>query len=228
MLKKEEVDLKLVLKNQDGKIIFLYKIFNIKILSTIILSKHIYIYMTSNKNILIIQTSPPHSASTVLINALHGLIEPMKDIKVSFLFHMDDAIDFNNIGLTIIKTHNTNIYELITKYHDKYELYFVCSERDNEFIYIDNRYKLFNNVIVFDFNELNETEANPLSNIIETIYHPLSKLLAKHDFIKLNKETGIQRLMNMNKRYQEIKNKPFNYVDPFFEIHGSHRNRRQV
>jgi hypothetical protein len=29
----------------------------------------------------------------------------------------------------------------------------------------------------------------------------------------------------MNKKYEEIKNKPFNYSDGFFQIHGSHRNR---
>jgi hypothetical protein len=184
--------------------------------------------MISKKNILIIQTSPPHSASTFLVNALHGLIEQMKDTKISFLFHKNSNINFNNIDIAIIKTHNTNIDELISEYKDKYELYFVCSERDNEYIYIDNKYKSYNNVIVFDFNELNETQDNTLPIIIDNIYNKLCKLLSKHNFIKLNKETGITRIKNMNKRYQEIKNKSFDYVDPFFEIHGSHRNRINV
>ena len=34
---------------------------------------------------------------------------------------------FDNI--IVLKCHNTNIDELIIKYKDNYELYFICSER---------------------------------------------------------------------------------------------------
>ncbi len=30
----------------------------------------------------------------------------------------------------------------------------------------------------------------------------------------------------MNKRIEEIKEKPFSYVDNFYKVHGSHRNRK--
>ena len=39
--------------------------------------------------------------------------------------------------------------------------------------------------------------------------------------IKKNME---QRIINMNKLYEEIKDKPFSYEDKFYGIHGSHRN----
>jgi hypothetical protein len=45
------------------------------------------------------------------------------------------------------------------------------------------------------------------------------------DKIVLDKSTCIQRINAMNVRYEEIKHKPFTYIDDFYEIHGSHRNR---
>ena len=37
---------------------------------------------------------------------------------------------------------------------------------------------------------------------------------------------NVQRCKLMNNRYDEIKNESFDYVDLFFHIHGSHRNRK--
>ena len=61
---------------------------------------------------------------------------------------------------------------------------------------------------------------------IDNIYNRISHLFSNHGFIKFNKKTALNRIINMNKKYEEIKNKPFSYVDPFFEIHGSHRNKK--
>ena len=36
----------------------------------------------------------------------------------------------------------------------------------------------------------------------------------------------IKRIELMNKRYDEIKDNNFSYIDDFFEIHGNHRNRK--
>ena len=34
---------------------------------------------------------------------------------------------------------------------------------------------------------------------------------------------ALERVVNMNKRYEEIKTKPFSFIDHFYELHGSHR-----
>ena len=174
----------------------------------------------STKKILIIQTSPQHTASTFLVNALYGVIEKLKDIPITFESH--DYFD----DISIFKCHDTNIDNLIKKYKNIYdELYFVCSQRIEYNLYIDAKYASYSNVIIFDYVELNETNENTIPNIIDNIYNKLQNLLSKHAFITLNKQTAIERILNMNKKCNEIKNKSFNYIDLFFHIHGSHRNR---
>ena len=105
------------------------------------------------------------------------------------------------------------------------------------------KYKAYPNVIVFDFAELNESVENTLVKIVDNIYGKLSKLLdgvmgsgsecvaspnlGLNPGFDLNKPKCIERIKLMNQRYEEIKHKPFSYIDNFFEIHGSHRNRKQ-
>jgi hypothetical protein len=168
---------------------------------------------------LIFQTSPPHTGSTVLVNALYGLIPELTSKKIIGTWSENFEQCFSNILL--IKTHELNIDDLILKYGEKYKLYFICSERKEYNYLIENKYKTYDNVIIFDYGELNETESNSVKNIIENIYKKIQPILN----IPLNIESGVKRIIQMNRRYNEIKNFPFKYVDKFFEIHGSHRNR---
>ena len=168
---------------------------------------------------LIIQTSPYHTASTFLINALYGLIPELTDKKIIRIKDNEWEEYFDEI--MVVKCHNINIDELIEKYKNNYELYFICSERIEKGYIIDEKYKSYNNVIIFQFEELNESSTNNLYNIISNIYYKINTILN----IKLNIESGIGRIIKMNNRYEEIKHNSFNYIDDFFEIHGSHRNR---
>jgi hypothetical protein len=177
------------------------------------------------KKILIIQTSPPHTGSTFLINALYGIIEEINNKSICGEWSDNYKNYFGNI--IVLKCHNTNIDELIQKYSNEYYLYFVCSERPLLNKHINPKYKLYKNVISFFYKDLLETEQNTLDVIIDNIYNNVKNLLYKHPHIKLNKNNGIQRIINMNKRYIEIKDLPFSYIDPFFELHGSHRNRKE-
>ena len=170
--------------------------------------------------LLIIQTSPCHTGSTLLVNALYGLIPECSNKKIIGLWAKDFEKNFENI--IIVKCHNTNIDELIEKYN-KYKVVFVCSERPQKNKLIDPKYKKYNNTIVFSYKELNETNNNSLVKIVDNIYKKVKKVLPED--IQLDKTKCIERINNMNIRYQKIKDKPFTYVDPFFEIHGSHRNR---
>ena len=174
--------------------------------------------------LLIIQTSPPHTASTLLVNAIYGLIPELFDKKIIYgIGDYDFESYFKNI--IVIKSHNTNIDELINKYNKKYKIVFICSERQKLNYLIDNKYKTYNNVAIFDFDEINETNDYSLNQIVDNIYTKIRKVLPN---IELNKTKCIERINLMNIRYEEIKSNPFSYVDNFFEIHGSHRNRLQI
>ena len=39
---------------------------------------------------------------------------------------------------------------------------------------------------------------------------------------------AINRINNMNKRYKEIKDKSFDFVDKYYQLHGSHRNNNHT
>lgn len=171
--------------------------------------------------LLVIQTSPEHTASTFLVNSIYGLIPELFDKRIIGIWTPDFEEYFKDI--IVIKNHNINIDELIDIYNE-YKLVFICSERKNMNYLIDEKYKTYNNVIVFDFDEINETSDNKLIDIVDNIYNKIKNILPN---IELDKTKCIQRINEMNIRYEEIKNEPFTYIDDFFEIHGSHRNRKQ-
>ena len=181
---------------------------------------------------LIIQTSPKGTASTVLVNILYGLIPETAEKEV---LYYDSVSDFNNIkfntdeNIKIIKTHVNNIDKLTLIFNNynnntnnNYNIVFICSERAQINQLIDIKYKSYLNVIVFAFDELNETLDNSVNGIVENVYNKIHDILN----IPLNIQSGINRLNAMNKKYEEIKNKPFNESDPFYLIHGSHKNRK--
>ena len=77
--------------------------------------------------------------------------------------------------------------------------------------------------MIFNFIELNETTNNTLTQIVDNIYSKVKNVLPT---VELDKGKCLERIHRMNIRYEEIKNHPFGFVDDFFELHGSHRNRK--
>lgn len=171
-------------------------------------------------NAKIIQTSPPHTASTVLVNLIHGLLEPESAVNWGKL----------NLGKKLIsKTHEQNIDSIMQDLKD-YDLYFVMSERNDgkEQKLINQKFRKYENVLIFDYTELLETEDKSLQEICENAERKLTSFLPQ--VVMQQAKGGLEqmhkRISSMNERYQEIKNKPFSYLDPFYQLHGSHRNRK--
>lgn len=173
---------------------------------------------TKTKPCCIIQTSPMHTASTFLTNVLYGLINKLynQPVQESGKYHGPSDI-------LVVKCHHTNIDDLISYYGKYYELYFVCSERRDKQLFIDSKYKTYKNVAVFDFDELNETPSLSLNTIVKNVATKVKAMVPGP--WGWSESHAIQRIRNMNKRYAEIRERPFTYQDPFFLIHGHHRNR---
>jgi len=189
-----------------------------------------------------------HTGSTLLVNLLYGLITPNE--PVNGYWNIDDKIKLytscrlspNLIGresrsekvykpedfefsssCCIYKSHNLDIDAIICKLSDDYRVYIISSERDE--LVINKKYKLYNNVLVFNYEELLETDTNTLKDIVDNAYDKLILFLPNE--IKMIKSDGINRIRSMNKLYEEIKNNDFSYIDPFYELHGSHRGRKK-
>lgn len=169
------------------------------------------------KDIIIIQTGFKRTGTTFLVNLLYGFIAPNEAIHG--FFDIEEPLESFS-KYSIFKSHILNIEDIINKYSDKYQLYFIIAERDEK---IDEKYKELHNVLIFDYyKELLETEDNSIQNIVDSSYEKLSLFLP--DEIHLSKESAINRINNMNNVYEEIKDYDFSYIDDFFALHGSHRN----
>jgi hypothetical protein len=182
------------------------------------------------ENVIIFQSSPARTASTVLINALYGIIpETQKTCIVGQWNMRRNRPRFKNVQ--VLKSHDIDLDRLTEAFGKDHRIYFVCSERKALGIHIDEKYKSRKNVCCFDFDELNETESNPLNTIVQTICDRVSNMMQSADDACLGElyvKGGVERLTAMNKRYEEIKHLPFTHIDDFYEIHGSHRDRPQL
>jgi hypothetical protein len=174
--------------------------------------------MTTQENKVpwkIIQCSPPRTASTVLFNIIYGLIYPGAPV--------DNGGGAGDEKKDIIITHDVDIDRWSNRIKNK-DLYFISSERPNlGNKVIRAKYYDYENTIQFQYEELNATEDYTVRDIVTHIHDKLYNFLPKE--IKLDKESAIERIKNMNKLYEEIRYLPFSHYDKFYHLHGSHRNR---
>lgn len=129
---------------------------------------------------------------------------------------------FNN-EITILKYHHTNIDAFINLYSKDYELYFICSEREEINKTMDKKFHNYRNVLIFKYEELLETETYTVEDIVNHCYDKIKKLLPQH--IRLDKEKSTKRVKIMNELCEGIKDRDFSYYDHYYHIHGSHRGR---
>jgi hypothetical protein len=172
-----------------------------------------------NENpIVIIQTGHMRTGTTLLVNLLYGFMSP--DEKIRCLWEPHHKIHPFNM-YNIYKSHNLDIDSYIKHHGDTHNLFFVCTERDDK--KINQKYKKYGNVLVFDYNEILETDSYNMNQIIDNVYAKLREFFPNS--VTLDKETCIKRIEKMNEKYAEIENMDFSYVDNFFQLHGRHRNR---
>jgi hypothetical protein len=171
---------------------------------------------------LIIQSSFPRTASTVLVNAVYGMIPTLFSKPVLFADFRSPLRLPVDQDILVLKTHETNLEQIMERFADKYKVYFVCSERRKQQKLFNTTHKNYSNAVFFDFDELNETPENSVHRIVATVYDKLQSLLVG---IRLDESLAYRRLEAMNRIYAQIKHMPFDYTDPYFNIHGSHRSR---
>ena len=163
---------------------------------------------------LIIQSSFPRSASTLLVNVLYGLIVGLQDMPVIWNdFRHPYRIE---APITIFKTHDTNLADLDFLFKEKYNTFFICSERGATF---DHRLRQMPNAAILDYTDLNNV---PVPEVCERLSLVIADMIP---YINLSIPNCVARVEAMNRRYAEIASKPFNFVDSFYQLHGSHRLR---
>lgn len=173
--------------------------------------------------IKIIQSSPTHTGSTLLVNLVHGYISP--DEKV----HWNTQLLINKFLIT--KTHNTNI-EFWEKKYPQYKLFFIMSERNDKKICkkINSKSRKKSNVLIINYDKILVNDNNNQKNMIDYIFNKFNNFIPKKlkpnkcdDLIKDDME---KRLNIVNDTVLKLKDKSFDIYDKFTHIHGSHRNRK--
>jgi hypothetical protein len=172
--------------------------------------------MTEPKPPVIIQMGSNRTGSTLLVNLLYGFIIPNEGIRM--FLSIDNLPIFSQCS--IVKTHLLDIDGMVDMYNDKYDLYFIISERNGRHTPTSTREckKLH-----IKYDDILETETNNLQVIVDTMYNALRDFLPAE--IPLSKDTAFKRISEMNTEYERIKDFDFHtYVNYFYELHGSHRN----
>jgi hypothetical protein len=92
------------------------------------------------KNVIIFQSSPARTASTVLINALYGIIPEIRNTRIVGQWNMfRNRPLFTNVQ--VLKSHGIDLDRLTEAFGKDHQLYFVCSERKEHGLQIDEKYK---------------------------------------------------------------------------------------
>lgn len=166
----------------------------------------------------IIQNSFNGTGSTVVTNLLFGLLCPSCPYFISDTNRQD-------LDRLISKSHNMDYLAWRGKFGDRYDLYFVSTERDKKIIKPNGF-----NILVIPYEKILETEDYSLHLIVDYFYDMCRNFLPEKFFIKNEldiKRDMFKRVDDMNKLYEEIKHRPFHKChNKFFGIHGNHRGRK--
>jgi hypothetical protein len=166
-----------------------------------------------------IQSSFPRSVSTLLVNALYGLIVSTQDKSVAFTDFIHNAYTPHE-PISIFKTHDTQLSSIAERFPShSYQTYYICSEHGRQFL---DSYRAYTNIAIFDYNDLNDVPSETICGNLYDVVH----YMAPH--VELSISGCMNRIDAMNARYEIIKNLPFDYTDPHFQLHGSHRNRPKL
>jgi len=161
----------------------------------------------------IIQASTAHTGSTVLANCLTEMFDKGKAVRCGV-----SSLSDKNI---VTKTHNVDFEFWSEKYKNE-DLFFFVTHRENH-KKIDKHYMSWDNVVIFQYEEILETESWSVLSICTNIYN---KVLSVIENINPESIKDMEaRILEMNRIYDQIKDKPFKYYDEYFHIHGSHRGR---
>jgi len=173
-------------------------------------------------NVRLIQVSFPRTGSTVLSNILQGLFYPTEPLRYG---HFTTKLNVKKLlsNSFVIKTHNRLVTELINEYcGNTYEYWIISSNRSGKIFRCNH-----SNFISFDYDQLLETETNPIEMIVNMVAQKIKTVLPVVITDQMDVNGSINRIKEMNAFYEKIKNEPFKYSDLFYRIHGHHRNRKQ-
>lgn len=158
---------------------------------------------------LILLATHPRTGSTLVANAIQGLIEPKARIQVHSRFDPQRLnLLFKTREIVLVKTHQTAVNVWRKKCEGFCDLKVVTIHRQG-------------------IEDVKGADVELIYDLIEGLQSKTLALYLAH-LLGVDKEkaqAAKDRIDAMNKRVEELKNEPFTVLDEFYHIHGSHRNR---
>lgn len=173
----------------------------------------------------------PHTGSTLLANINAGFMEPDKPICFRGTWHREQSYvitNFINSERLTLKCHSPIdvLLERLNEFSDL-SLYFVFINRSTR----EQIHDEYPNLVVLDYDKLlyrSKSIPDAKYSLDEVLNYVLDMYMSKiKDFDRYAKNLHLckSRILKMDERYSEIKHLSFDYCDPFFRIHGSHKNQ---
>ena len=176
--------------------------------------------LITETNVRLIQASWGRTGSTVLSNILQGLFYATEPLTFG-RFREERDVKKLLLNSFVIKTHNKRVTELINEYcGNTYEYWIISSNRGWKIYQCDH-----SNFISFEYEQLLETETNPIEMIVDNVVQKLKETLPRSIADQMDVNGSINRIKNMNTFYETVKDRTFKYSDRFYGIHGHHRSR---
>lgn len=170
----------------------------------------------NNKPLVIVSACPHRTGSTLLYNAICGLINPEQPI-----IYTKAPVDSGYSDLSVIKTHSLNTARWLAVLR-KYDVYFICAERLSKKRRFPEKYKT-DNMLIVEYTDLLETPEYTIRDIAGYLGTNIRALLPKR--VNVNVDTCEERITKMNEMVRRLDGKPFKVWDKFYGIHGNHRHR---
>lgn len=175
----------------------------------------------------LITLTVPHAGSTLVANINTGMLEPGKNIF--FRQNLNVIPIFLASKRLTLKSHGTidEIVDVVKRFESE-PVYFVAVNREGhpQINHISDK------LITLDYNRLLyhsehlKGSAQSLEGVIDYVALEYNRKISGELFNNTLKSRALDRVKGMDKRYSEIKEKPFSYFDKHYHIHGSHRGRR--
>lgn len=178
--------------------------------------------------------TPPRTGSTLLVNIVHGFFAPDKPVSIVPLDKPISIVPLENLysKSLILKSHNL---KLLSEECLPSDVFIIIAERpeiNKVFPEKFNKSKLSKNVLPLDYktdllykSDYGDGNSKDLIDVIKNI---AKKIESKFDILISGDQINgaLERILKMNKRYEEIKSLPFSKYDEFYHLHGSHRQRK--
>ena len=160
----------------------------------------------------------------------------MQDDPYPFILH-DGRLKMaqENMDVTAVtKTHVVDVDELEEEFGHLFDdTFYVAANRAEKGISIDAEYCEYDNVLCFDYDDFaykpDEIEDGDslevISDIVRRVKAGLEQKFPLLRNVEMSVEEATKRVKLMEKATEEIVGKSFKEHEPYFGIHGGHRNR---